>query len=282
MKQMVKYAGLIMAVAFLWGACTPDPLDVKNVPVLESKIVISSQVIPGQSIAVLLTKSLGALDAGSGTDAQTLLDSLVINDALVTVTYDDKTDTLQFINTGVYGSINTPLISGVEYNLHVVSPTMGSASSFTMMKPQVRFDSVNAKLTLSGNDTLASVGYRFTDPLGKNWYMICVQRFRATQDLTQNLNPRIFIKLVTDEEFDGQSHQDEFTVPFRRYSEGDTVSVLMANISKEYYTYLKVSQDNRNSISSLVSEPLNLPTNVQNGYGYFNMHIPDVRVFRME
>jgi hypothetical protein len=112
--------------------------------------------------------------------------------------------------------------------------------------------------------------------------MIDVQRFRSRQDLTKVLNPRIFIEILNDDTFEGLSHHDSLTVPFRRFSAGDTVAVVLANISEDYYRYLSVSLDSRNSVSFLISEPLNLPTNVQNGYGYFNMHFPDVRVFRMK
>ena len=271
----------MIAGAFCLGACIPEPLDVKNVPILNPRIVVSSQVVPGQSIAILLTKSIGALEAGRSTDAQTLLNEIVINDASVTISYQGKTDTLQFISTGVYGSVSTPLIAGEEYRLKVSSPSMGTASASTFMESQVKFESVNARLYLTGDDSLAKVDYTFKDAPGKNWYMIDVQRFRSRQDLTKLLNPRMFIKILADESFDGLSYHDSLTIPFRRFSEGDTVAVFLANISEEYYRYLSVSLDNRNRVS-LVSEPLNLPTNVQNGYGYFNMHFPDVRVFRMK
>lgn len=278
----MKNVWIIITAACWLSGCLPDPLDVKDVPTLQPHIVVSSQVIPGQSIAVLLTQSIGALSAGSATDAQTLLNKIVINDATVTISYQGKTDTLQFINTGVYGSVTTPLIAGEEYRLQVNSPSMGSVSASTFMRPQVKFESLAAKLYVTGNDTLAKVDYEFNDAPGKNWYMIDVQRFRSRQDLTKLLNPRMFTKIMTDEGFDGLSHHDSLTVPFRRFAEGDTVAVFLANISEEYYSYLSVSLDNRNSVSALVSEPLNLPTNVQNGYGYFNMHFPDVRVFRMK
>src|SRR5258706_3149359 len=282
MNSGIKKKWMMIAAAFWLSGCVPDPLDVKNVPSLQPHIVVSSQVIPGQSIAVLLTKSIGALEAGAGTDAQTLLNEIVINDASVTISYQGKTDTLQFISTGVYGSVTTPMIAGEEYRLMVSSPSMGSVSASTFMKPQVKFESVDAHLYVTGNDTLAKVNYTFNDQPGKNWYMIDVQRFRSRQDLTQQLNPRIFIKIQTDDGFDGLSHHDSLSVPFRRFSPGDTVAVVLANISEEYYNYLSVSLDSRNSVSALVSEPLNLPTNVLNGYGYFNMHFPDVKVFRMK
>src|SRR5882672_4146704 len=146
MNTGMKNRWMIVAGVFFLSACVPDPLYVKNVPILQPRIVVSSQVIPGQSIAILLTKSIGALEAGSGTDAQTLLNQIVINDAVVTISYQGKTDNLQFISNGVYGTVTTPLIAGVEYHLEVSSPTMGAASASTLMKPQVKFQSVDASL----------------------------------------------------------------------------------------------------------------------------------------
>jgi hypothetical protein len=155
MIALKKKGWVMMAGAFWMSGCVPDPLNVTNVPVLQPHIVVSSQVIPGQAIAILLTKSIRALDAGSGTDAQTLLNEIVINDATVTISYQGKTDTLRFISTGVYGSVSTPLIAGEEYRLNVTSPSMGNVSASTFMKPQVKFESVAAKLFVTGNDTLA-------------------------------------------------------------------------------------------------------------------------------
>jgi Domain of unknown function (DUF4249) len=109
-----------------------------------------------------------------------------------------------------------------------------------------------------------------------------VQRIRTVQRLQNNLDPRVFIKLFTDDGFDGMYHADEFSVPFRRFSVGDTVAIVLANISEAYYNYLQDGIDGQNSISALVSEPLNFPTNVQNGYGFFNLQVPDVRVFQLE
>src|SRR3979490_3155982 len=61
MNKWLKKEWIIIAAASWLSGCLPDPLDVKNVPTLQPHIVVSSQVIPGQSIAILLTKSIGAL-----------------------------------------------------------------------------------------------------------------------------------------------------------------------------------------------------------------------------
>ena len=89
MKTFLNKAVVLLTGVFIIGGCIPEPLDVKSITALQPRLVVSSQAIPGQSLAVLLTKSISALDAGSSTDAQALIDSVVINDAQVTVSYQN-------------------------------------------------------------------------------------------------------------------------------------------------------------------------------------------------
>ena len=99
---------VVILSGILMMGCLPDPLEVDNVPVLERKIVFSSQMIPDQSVAVLLTSSLGALDASDQSDPQTLLDQIAINDALVIIEGNGFIDTLDFLGNGIYGSVTIP------------------------------------------------------------------------------------------------------------------------------------------------------------------------------
>ncbi|MEQ8576271.1 MAG: hypothetical protein RIB63_19550 [Fulvivirga sp.] len=63
----------------LLTACLPEPLPVNNVPVLENTVVVGSQELPDEFIAISLTKSFGALDAGPDSDIEALLDELLID-----------------------------------------------------------------------------------------------------------------------------------------------------------------------------------------------------------
>ena len=46
----------------------PDPLEVDDIPVVKPQIVVSSQIVPDQSLVVLLTKTFGALGANDDSD----------------------------------------------------------------------------------------------------------------------------------------------------------------------------------------------------------------------
>jgi hypothetical protein len=269
-------------IPLLFYSCLPDPLEVEGVPTIKPQIVVSSQILTDQSLVVLLTKSFGALDASDDSDPQALLNQIAINDALVTITGPQGTDTLNFIDTGFYGGLTSALEGGKSYTLQVKSPTMGEVSASTVVRPQVRFDQIEAELFFNGfDDTLAQVTHQFQDLPGKNYYMLNVQRFRQQNLEEQLLNPRAFIRLLTDAAFDGKMYSETFRVFPTDFSEGDTVAVYLSNISEEYYRFIKLREDNRFSFVEFLGEPINYPSNVAGGKGFFNLYLPDIRLFRL-
>ena len=69
---------------------------------------------------------------------------------------------------------------------------------------------------MTGYDSLAQINYALMDPPEKNYYMVNVQKFSRKQDINSLLNPRLFIHLVKDDEFNGSEFSDEFKVFFQR------------------------------------------------------------------
>ncbi|GCC52665.1 DUF4249 domain-containing protein [Chryseotalea sanaruensis] len=273
-------SSLISALLVL--SCLPEPLPVDNIPKLETKIVVSSQIIPNTGLVVFVSKSIGALDAGDDSDPESLIEQIAISDALVTLSVDENLDTLENLGNGLYGNIILDWQNNVDYTLTVNTTSLGSVSAVTRLPDFVSFNEVSATIFDNGFDSLAQIAYRLNDPIGENYYMINVQRFRSSQELGNLVNPRIFTKLFDDKEFDGEEKAETFNVLFQEFSEGDSIAVSMANISKAYYDFLKVRSDNRFSFVEFAGEPINYPTNVQGGYGYFNLHTPDIRVFILE
>lgn len=275
-------APLLLFIVSVLGGCIPDPLEVDNVPSLQPRIVIGSQVIPGQGLMVYVTRSISALEAGWGSELEPLLRQIAIEDALVTLSFDDQVDTLIHQAYGVYVGASDAVVAGKAYTLRVNSPRWGEVQSTSTAPQQVSFETAQASLFLTGYDSLARVRYSLIDPPEPNWYMINVQKISATTPVDRYLNPRVFTRLLTDSAFNGKRFEEEFNVIFQNYSEGDSVLVTMSNISPQYHHYLWLRNDSRYSLAGFASEPLNFPTNVQGGYGYFNLHVPDVRVFVLE
>jgi anthranilate/para-aminobenzoate synthase component I len=281
----LKLCGVQLAVAlwFVLTACIPEPLEVDGIPVVKPQIVVNTQIIPDQSLVVLLTKSFGALDASEDSDAQELLDQIAVEDATVTITNARQTYNLIALGSGIYGGILIPFGAGEEYTLHVKSESLGEVSATTMVKPMISFDEVEAELYFDGyDDTLVQVIYTLTDPMEKNWYMLNVQQIERDELIEDALNPRAFMRLLDDAEFESPKYGEAFRAFQRDFDAGDTVAVFLSNISEEYYNFMRLRLDNRFSFIEYLSEPVNYPSNVVGGKGFFNLYVPDVRTFVLE
>jgi Domain of unknown function (DUF4249) len=282
LKRFGLSAFSLAGIALLFFSCVPDPLPVNNLPQLKPKIVVASQIIPDRGLVVLLTRSIGALDASNESNPQSLLEQILVNDARVTLHYADKIDTLTLLGNGLYGGIAIQWQNGIIYELRVKSGELGEVSAMTKVPEAVPFKTADARLYITEFDSLAEISYSLEDPLGENFYMVNVQKFSTTQQLGSLLNPDVFTHLKDDASFDGQLYQDLFRVFFRDFSKGDTVSVFLSNVQKDYYQFLKLRNDNRYGFADFASEPLNYSSNVKGGLGYFNLHVPDARVFVMQ
>jgi hypothetical protein len=272
---------LIFATAL--SSCLPDPLEVKNVPKVKPEIVVSTQIIPEQGLLVLLTKTIGALDASNESDPQELISQIAVDDAEVVVEGSAGIYALDSLGDGLYGGIAIPFVEGEQYTLRVKSLSLGEVQATTTVLPQINFQSVDAKLYYNNfDDTLAEVSYALADPAVANYYMINVQEVER-EDLAENLiNPRAFTTLVDDKTFNGGTYTETFRVFPRDYQPGDTIAVSLSNISDEYYRFIKLRLDNRFSFVEFLGEPTNYPSNVIGGRGFFNLYLPDVRLFVLE
>jgi len=276
------FSSLLVLISL--GSCVPDPLEVRGIPEVKPQIVVSSQIVPDRTLAVLLTRTLGALDASDETDPQALLDQIAVNDALVTVTGAGRKDTLEALGNGLHGGVVIPFEPGRAYTLKVKSETMGEVKATTIAKPEVRFRDIGAELYNSGydNDTLAQITYGLKDPLVQNWYMINVQEVEREDVIDNLINPWAYTRLVSDEAFNGSEFDERFRVFPNEYRTGDTVAISLSNISEEYYRFMKLRIDNRFSLVEFLGEPINYPSNVEGGKGFFNLYVPDIRLFVLE
>lgn len=281
--MMIRYAVYFLCCSLLLTACLPEPLDVKGLPVVKNQMVVSTQIIPDQSVVVLLTKTFGALDASGDSDALELLDQIAVNDATVNIIGPQGTYELLPLDHGAYGGLIIPFEAGEEYELRVVSESLGEVTAKTTVKPLINFDEIEAEMYNTGfDDTLAQITYRLLDPRDKNWYMLNVQQIERDEITDDLLNPGSFTRMLDDADFETSEFQETFRVFPRDFIPGDTIAVSLSNISKEYYDFINLRIDNRFSFIEYLSEPINYPSNVNGGKGFFNLYVPDVRFFVLE
>lgn|SRR5690606_32008260 len=285
-RGKAKLRGYVVAflAAVLWWSCLPDPLEVRNIPALKPEIVVNTQIIPDESLVVFLTKTFGALDASDNSDPFEVISAIAVDDATVILDGPTSSYTLQYLGAGVYGGLDIPLAAGDVYTLRVNSHSLGSVQATTTVTPQVQFESLSLKRHFNGyDDTLMQVSYTIKDPVDRNFYMINVQRLTLRHDIAEQLlNPRVYTRVIDDTEYNGMVITDTLHATPRDYAAGDTVAVFLSNIQESYYDFIKLRLDNRMGFVEFVSEPANYPSNVEGGRGFFNLYIPDIRVFVVE
>lgn len=277
--QINSLSGLIV-VFLLFSSCLPEPLDISGIPEVKKEIVVASQVLPNGRLLVLLTQTMGALDASYDSDPEVLLNGIAVNDATVILSRPGGTDTLLFYDNGVYAGDSILFKKGATYDLYINSASLGTATASTTLLDQIDFKETEIELLYDTyDDTLAYISYSLLDPPQKNWYMISVKEIQREELSEDILNPPGYTLLFTDSGFIEESYSGQFVVYPRNYLPGDTVAVSLSNISEEYYEFMKMRIDNRFSFIEFIGEPINYPSNVIGGRGYFNMYIPDIRTF---
>jgi len=270
------------ALLLLLTSCLPEPIETE-IEQAESKIVVSSQVIPGNFMLVTVSRSFSALEGSYGSDLdQEDLDQFLVKDAIVVLSYADRVDTL--VNSpdapGVYASLLRLEEANQSFELYVYDPkTKESVTARSTMLDRVNLETVTATTSIAPliDDTIYTMKYSFTDPPEDNWYVVNVfdpNNLQVNFNFLGNENDQVYTQLVSDKSYDGSTI--EFSSEIIGYDFNDTVTVMFSNISESYFRFLDARQRGGGIISSVTGEPINHPTNVQGGYGYFNTHNPSL------
>lgn len=282
-KNIAAGISVIFITALVAGGCLPDPLPVKGIPTVKPQLVVASQIVPDQSLVVVLTRTFGALEASDESDPEELFAQIAVTDALVLLRGPGSVDTLLEFDDGLYGGILLPLAAGEEYTLEITNTQYGTVTATATVMEQRTFEFISANLHYTEfDDTLAQITYSYNDPPGANWYMINVQEVEQEDAVENLLNPGAYTRLIDEQSEFGTLFGEQFEVVPREYRPGDTIAVSLSHISFEYYEFLKLRRDNRFSFIEYLSEPVNYPSNVKGGRGFFNLYIPDVRFFVLE
>lgn len=285
---MGKFSSIFVLLCLVvFTQCRPKPLDV-NLPPYEPKVVVASQVLPGEIMFIGLTRSFTVLSqAGSngGGDSADFANVLV-DSALVTVEHSGIIDTLVKFSPGIFASIQTLDNPGTIYTLKVKDYDLGEeVSSTTEMLEKVDFDTVYPIITKSPDDTVVTIKTEFTDdPSTSNFYMINVY---SREILNNGLDLNSFFdngsnKVETTRIFTDAGlnpGKNSIDLEIESISATDSIAVALSNISEEYYNFLTKRDKGGNIFAEITSEPINYPTNINGGLGFFNTHFPDVYYF---
>ena len=284
MKVLFK----ILCVAIILWSCRPEPLDVK-LDEYEPQVVVSSQVIPNYLMVVGLTRSFTILSSAgfNGGGGNATFENLLIDSALVTISSLNGTDTLFKLSPGLFVSLKELAMPGGAYNLKVVDYGLGKTiTANSTMLQNVPLDTVIPTLNLEEEeDTSINLMISFIDPKEiENFYVLSVySRNSNTAVLDINMffengsNKLEYQELIKDRISDSDTIKRAFTL--KNVKTSDSLMVSLSNISEGYYSFLKSRERSGSLLSEITNEPINYPTNINGGYGYFNTHNPSFRFF---
>lgn len=272
---------VLASIAFV--SCLPENLET-DVEDAESKLVVSSQIIPNNIMVVTVTRSFSALEGSFGSDIdEEDLDKFLVKNALVVLSYGDRSDTL-FTNEdapGVYFSLFELQGEGQEFDLFVYDSTQQeSVTSHSTMLPRVDIDAISIQRMETNLDVVHHLKYSFTDPEEKeNWYVLNIFNPDSIDGgLGENFSfegdNSVYSALISDQLYENSNIT--VTDEIIGFDFGDTVAVMLSNISEDYFRFLNARKRGGNIVSSLTGEPINHPTNIEGGYGYFNTHNPSI------
>jgi hypothetical protein len=283
----------IVVLLSLLVSCKPKELDI-TIPQAEEKLVVASQFLPNSSLAIVISKSFSALKNGIPTiDSNGVVsnEELIVKNASVTLTNGINTYELTEFSPGVYTTEEMNKEDFQQYHVVINHPETGlNASAKTQMMPDILFDSVSVSKQSDAQYPIM-IHYSFSDrPNEQNWYVVQYLLKNTEEDVRDRSNFDYIAKrmleqqntfdLYTDADFANGKISVSRKIKINEAS--DTLGIAVSNITYEYYTFLQAQKRSGLLINQLRGEVINFPTNVQNGYGFFNLHKPDVRVMEVQ
>lgn len=259
-------------------SCRPKPIDIQ-VDSAAPKLVAFTHVIPDNIMIVALTKSFSMLEGNTADSIQNLL----VSGASVQLKFNNQVFDFYELSPGIYASYSSAFQTNGEYEF---TATFGNETitSTTTMLPKVAFKSVIPTIEKTKTDTTTYITVNFTDISGTdNWYLLNFYKKQPVSSGTDIVNyfnngNNTIAKtiLVSDKEFD-HTYQNKIKIP--EFYHKDSIVVTLSNINEDYFNYLGYRIGHGNIFTELNLEPLNYPTNIKNGYGFFNTHFPDIKYF---
>jgi hypothetical protein len=291
-RNCMKYFLFIVTVfSMCLFACKPKPIRIK-VPQQDPKLSVFTYGIPDGGIIVVITKTFTSfIDPNKlGDDTTgTVTDLYLVAHARATINYNGNIDTLQNLGDGAYLTpLNFQFLTYQNYQLEVYdSTTKQTISANSIMQPNIDFASIIVSKSTNPNDTSFTFDYSFKDDKTmENYYMINVSDVNAETSFNINSSfkgkSKSHLELLNDQtaqlidlpNTNESLLKGSFTISTLKYdlNARDTLIMSISAVDKKYYEFLSIYKRNGSILNQLTGEPINLPSNIKNGYGYFSTH----------
>ena len=281
---------LLMIVLSQLLSCKPEALDVKMPQAAEKPAIASQYGIDG-IFGLVLSKSFDAGKQIYTADSNGIQydSSLLLSGAIIQIKGGGNTLTLEEIDPGIYATTSASLADGESYELDVLCADGKTLHASSIKQAKVSFNELTA--TLSENNKNVLVKFSFNDlPATDNFYVVNYISGNQTQQVPEKPDPEYIAKrileqnasydLIDESMFKNGLYIGEKTI--NRPSNSDTIAVALTHISKGYYQYLQAQKKAGTLFNQIRAEVINFPSNISNGYGYFELNEPDFRLLELE
>jgi hypothetical protein len=284
---------LILVIStLLLFSCKPKPIEI-NVPQRAASITVSSACLDAHTVAVLATYSSTSLhqllDTNKENGKLVIPKSLLVDSALVTIhTAGGSTDTLSINSDGLYVKNGLSLQADKQYILTVIDHRKGmTAFATTTFQPAPVVSYLLPEKVNTGKEVITRLKLGLTNVTANSHYFLSYNTMRNAREnsILLPMNQRAINLFVPKqiELFTGEGAIDgllEKSVTLQVKSD-DTLVMQIAQVDNAYYEYLKAYKRTGALINQLTGEPINLPSNVSGGLGYFSLYQPVRRLYNL-
>ncbi|MCD6062780.1 MAG: hypothetical protein K0R82_691 [Flavipsychrobacter sp.] len=266
-------------------SCRPKPIDIE-VPQKDPKLVISASCIDEATVLVATAYSVTSLRNLQDTTAQGgIPQDLLADSATVTIAgVGQLPDTLARIGRGIYGSRSLQLQPGAKYTLTVIDHKKNAAATATTVyMPKAEVENITPEVIKHAQDTVVKLHVRIKNAQPGERYFMSYNTLSQARALVlqpvnslQSFEPRR-IELFEDGARDGVITK---TLTIDAMPK-DTLAIHIGRVDQHYYKYLDAYKRTGYLINQVTGEPINLPTNITDGYGYFALYRPERRIINL-
>lgn len=291
MNKFFQLIYLSMVALALFN-CEPEPLNINLKPQPQKLVIFSEFVDTNLVVSVSRTFegiNKAAFDDTTGKAFDEEVDKVLVKNAVVEMFYKGQKYILETKEEtpGLYFSNSISLDDNEEVLIKVLDPKTGlSANTKSHKMPSVSLD----ESYLQNIDSKSSLSITFKEPEDvKNWYMLTYYAINKSDHEIKllNIEPKPFrnktAKRMDFILFDDQLAKEgvyKGDLTLNGLDPKDTVLITFSNISEGYYNFLKARKESSDLFGSVLSEPFNYPTNINEGFGYFEIHTSDVKFLK--
>lgn len=285
MKTLVIAATMLATTLY---SCRPKPLDIE-IEQTPPMLTLSSAAPDNHTVLVSagysITSLLNLNDTVNG--SVKIPKEMLLHDAVLTITEaGGERDTLFAISDGLYGSRNLLLEHGATYTIDVYEKNKGHIATATttyQALPEVTYS--DPRLKRIKGDTTVTIDVDIKNAREGEYYFISYNTTAlARKQLAQKTMDVSTLASFTPKQLtliNGTTHQNgnlEKKITMQVNS-NDTLLIQTGRIDRAYFDYLTVYKKSGSLINQLTGEPINMPTNIIKGFGFFSLYAPVRKIF---